>query len=95
MKLTADQIRHVAELARLDLSPSDVEGYVRELGAILDYMDKLGQLPTEGVTPTSSVGVDELPVREDIPRPCLRPEEVLANAPEVRASHFRVPRVVE
>jgi aspartyl-tRNA(Asn)/glutamyl-tRNA(Gln) amidotransferase subunit C len=95
MKLTTEQIRHVAELARLDLSEADVEGYVRELGAILDYIEKLAQLPTDGVVPTSSVGVDELPVREDSPGACLSPEEVLANAPEVRAGHFRVPRVVE
>ncbi len=95
MKLTRDDIRHVAELARVDVSEADVEAYIGELGRILEYMDQLGRLDTAGVPPTASVGVDRLPLREDEPRAGLAPGEALANAPDVREGHFRVPRVVE
>jgi len=95
MKLTPEDIRHVAELARLDLSDADVAAYVGELGRILESMEKLSELDTREVPPTASVGVTALPLRADQPRPGLTAAEVLGNAPEVRAGHFRVPRVVE
>ena len=95
MKLTPQDIRHVAELARLEVSGADVELYLRELGSILDYVAKLGELPTDGVPPTAGVGVEHLPLRPDEVREQLPREEALRNAPDVRNDHFRVPRVVE
>ena len=95
MKLTPEDIRHVAELARLDVSEADVAAFVVELGRILDYMDKLSELDTREVPPTASVGVDALPLRADEPRPGFEPAEALRNAPELREGHFRVPRVME
>ena len=95
MKLTPGDIRHVAELARMDVSEADVNGYVDELGRILGYMDKLAELDTTDVPPTASVGVEELPRRADEIRPGLTVDQALANAPELREGHFRVPRVVE
>ena len=95
MKLTPEDIRHVAELARMEVSEADVQAYLGELGRILEYMDKLRELDTAEVPPTASVGVEALPLRRDEPRPGLSAAQVLANAPEVREGHFRVPRVVE
>ncbi len=95
MKLTAEDIRHVAKLARLQLDEADVARYVEELGRILGYMEKLSELDTADVLPTSSVGRQVLPLRADEVHGCLSPEQALANAPDRRAGHFRVPRVVE
>ena len=95
MKLTAEDIRHVARLARLELSSDDESRYLDELGRILGYMEKLEELPTEDVPPTASVGVTSLPRRDDEPRPGLTHELALREAPEERDGHFRVPRVVE
>ena len=95
MKLTADDIRHVAKLARLELDEGDEERYLRELGAILGYMDKLGELDTRDLPPTASVGVSRLPRRPDEVRPGWTAEQFLSNAPEKRGGHVRVPRVVE
>jgi aspartyl-tRNA(Asn)/glutamyl-tRNA(Gln) amidotransferase subunit C len=95
MKLTPKDIRHVAELARMEVSDADVSVYVDELGRILDYMDKLAELDTAEVPPTASVGVERLPLRADEIRPGLAVEDALRNAPELREGHFRVPRVVE
>jgi aspartyl-tRNA(Asn)/glutamyl-tRNA(Gln) amidotransferase subunit C len=95
MKLTPRDIRHVAELARMEVSDADVSVYVDELGRILDYMDKLSELDTADVPPTASVGVERLPLREDQIRPGLAAEAALRNAPDLREGHFRVPRVVE
>ena len=95
MKLTADDIRHVARLARIELDGPDTVKYLEELGRILGYVDKLSQLDTQGVPPTTAVGASELPRREDKPRACLATETLLAGAPARREGHFRVPRVVE
>ncbi|MBI5835876.1 MAG: Asp-tRNA(Asn)/Glu-tRNA(Gln) amidotransferase subunit GatC [Candidatus Eisenbacteria bacterium] len=95
MKLTSKDIRHVAELARMEVSDADVETYISELGRILGYMEKLAELPTADVPPTASVGVDALPLRPDEERAGFAPGQVLENAPEVCEGHFRVPRVVE
>lgn len=95
MKLTADDIRHVARLARIELDGADTEKYLEELGKILGYVDQLGQLETEGVPPTTAVGASELPRRGDEPRPCLSAETLLASAPARQGGHFRVPSVVD
>ena len=95
MKLTAQDIRHVALLARLELSEADSATCLEELGKILGFMEKLEELPTEGVPPTSAVGPASLPRRSDEPRPGIPREELLQGAPESREGHFRVPRVVE
>lgn len=95
MKLSGDQVRHVAALARLDLSEAEIETLSVELSAILDYIDKLGELDTGAVEPTTSVVAMKAAMREDVvTNPCA-PERTLANAPESRKGHFVVPRIIE
>ncbi len=95
MKLTPEDIRHVALLARLELAPEDESRYLEELGRILGYMDKLGELDTRDVSPTASVGQTELPRRPDVIAPCLPEGRALRNAPAKKDGYFVVPRVVE
>jgi aspartyl-tRNA(Asn)/glutamyl-tRNA(Gln) amidotransferase subunit C len=86
-----EQILHVARLARLDLSEDEVERLGGQLNDILAAVAKVSELDLEDVEPTSHP-LDLVNVwAEDEPRPCLTPEEALANAPERDGDFFKVP----
>ena len=89
------EVEHVARLARLELSPEERERMREQLDRILGYIDKLRQLDTTGVEPTSHAVPMVNVFREDEQRPCLSAEEMLANAPDRSGQFFRVPRIIE
>ena len=94
-RIEAREVEQVARLARLELSAEE-QGRMREqLDRILGYIDKLRRLDTEGVPPTSHAVPMVNVMREDEPRPCLPPQEMLANAPDRSGDFFRVPRIIE
>ena len=95
MKITQEEVAHVAMLARLELSAKEKEEIAGQLNDILEYVDKLNRLDTTDVPPTMHVLPLVNVIREDEPRPCLPREEVLANAPEVEDGMFRIPPVIE
>ena len=90
MKLTLEQVRHVAELARLGLSDDELEALASELSSILEYIDQLEQLDTGAIAPTAQVGELVDVMRDDVVEPSLGTEKALANAPSREASYFRV-----
>ena len=94
-KITLKEVEHVARLVRLDLSEPEKERMRSQLDAILTYIDKLRQLDTGGVEPTSHAIPMVNVMREDEVRPGLGTEEMLANAPEREGDFFRVPRIIE
>ncbi len=94
-KLTLEQVRHVATLARLSLSPDEEQLYQTQLSAILEAVDSLAQLSTDGVEPTSHATLASSLLRPDELRPSLPPERSLANAPAKVDSAFVVPKVLE
>jgi aspartyl-tRNA(Asn)/glutamyl-tRNA(Gln) amidotransferase subunit C len=95
MSLSTEQVRWVAQLARLQLSDADLEIMTRQLGAIVDYVNQLQQVNTDGVEPLAHA----LPVhnvfRDDEPRPSLPVDAALANAPDRRGDFYGVPAVLE
>jgi aspartyl-tRNA(Asn)/glutamyl-tRNA(Gln) amidotransferase subunit C len=95
MAISAEQVRYVAELARLELAPGEEELFTGQLNAILGYMEQLAELDTEGVEPTAHVLDLANVMRDDEPRPCLPTEEALANAPAQEKGHFAVPKIIE
>ena len=95
MKITAKEVRHVADLARLELSPEEVELFTGDMNRILDYMDQLDELDTSGVEPTSHVLSLKNVFREDVVGESLTVDEVLANAPRREKGHFVVPKIIE
>lgn len=95
MKITCEEVVHVARLAMLEISGEEVALYTEQLNAILEYADKLKSLETEGVEPTAHVLPLRNVFREDEIRPGLPREEALANAPAEEEGLFRVPRVME
>ena len=94
-KISLKDVEHVARLARLELSEADKERMRRELDSILSYIDKLRALDTEGVEPTAHAIPMTNVMRDDMPRPSLPQDVMLANAPERSGEFFRVPRIIE
>jgi aspartyl-tRNA(Asn)/glutamyl-tRNA(Gln) amidotransferase subunit C len=95
MRLTPEEVDHIALLSRLELSPAERERAGSELTQILSYFEKLGELDTENVEPTAHAIPISNVLRPDTARPGLTPEAALQNAPEAAANMFQVPRVVE
>jgi len=95
MKLTLEEVEHIAELARLQLSEAEKSRYREQLSDILDYAARLQALDTSGISPTSSVLPERSVLRPDEPRPGLSLEELLRNAPAADKNQFRVPPVLD
>lgn len=95
MRITRAEVEHVAWLARLGLAEDEKEEFTRQLNKILEHMDKLRELDTEGVAPTFHV----LPLQnvfrpDEVGQPLPR-DQVLGNAPDRAGGCFKVPRVIE
>lgn len=88
-------VEHIAHLARLGLTGEEAAKFGPQLAGILLYVEKLNELDTAGVEPTSHVlGIDNV-MRDDLLRPCLGTEEALRNAPEKSEGFYRVPKIIE
>ena len=93
MEIGRDEVRHVARLARLELSDEELERLGAQLAAILEAVGTVAELDLSGVEPTSHP-LDVVNVwDEDEPRPCLALEDALANAPDPEDGYFGVPPV--
>jgi aspartyl-tRNA(Asn)/glutamyl-tRNA(Gln) amidotransferase subunit C len=95
MSIDVEVVRKMAALARLRLDPAEEPRMVKELAAILTYVEQLQSLDLSGIEPTSQVSAGAAPaLRPDEERPCRVREEALEQAPDREGDYFRVPRVV-
>ena len=94
MKITKDEVLYVADLARLDLDEASIDKFAGQIGTILDYVDKLNEVDTEGIRPTSHAISLTNAFREDEQKEHLERDKVLANAPDKEDGSFIVPKVV-
>ena len=94
-KIDAQQVRKVAKLARLELSEAEIEEFTGQLGAILEYVEKMNELDTTGVEPLAHCLPIASVFRADDVRESLGTEKTLANAPERDGSFFKVPKILE
>jgi aspartyl-tRNA(Asn)/glutamyl-tRNA(Gln) amidotransferase subunit C len=94
-RIDRDTVRHVALLARLELSEEELDRFAHELADILDYVAKLDELDTTDVPPTSHSLPLANVMREDVAHPSLSRDEALANAPEAEDGYFKVPQVIQ
>ena len=95
MRLTLDEVRHVAELAKLSLTEAEIAQYAEQLSAILAYAERLQAVDTSNVPPTPYVLPLENVMRDDDPAPGLTNAQALANAPDSADGFFRVRAVFE
>jgi len=95
MKISKQEVEHVAKLARLELAEGEKDKLIDQLSNILTYVETLNGLDTKGVDPTSHVLDIKNVMRDDVSRPSLPQEQALANAPEKAAGHYKVPKIIE
>ena len=95
MSLSREDVKRIADLARLELTHDELDLFTRQLGDILTYVEQIGALDTSGVVPTSQV-LNRPVDRDDVPAPTLTRPELLGNAPDAapEAGLFKVPRVI-
>lgn len=94
MRISAQEVRETAALARLALSDEEVARMAREFDAILTYMEKLAELDVSDVPPMTHAVAAVMPLREDVAGPSLPPGDALAGAPRRRDDYFEVPRII-
>jgi aspartyl-tRNA(Asn)/glutamyl-tRNA(Gln) amidotransferase subunit C len=94
VSLSRADVEHVAHLARLGLTDDELTRLEGELNHILDQFAVLARLDTDAISPTAQVIELENILRDDTPRPSLRLEEALANAPEHDGAHLVVPAIL-
>lgn len=95
MSITKKDVLHVADLARLELTADEQALYTAQLQRILTYVEKLSELDTKGVEPTTYTVPQNDTLRDDAVRPSLSREDALANAPDVERGCFKVPAIIE
>jgi aspartyl-tRNA(Asn)/glutamyl-tRNA(Gln) amidotransferase subunit C len=98
LPLTEKDVRYVADLANLNLTDREIDRLVHDLGGILEQMDRLAEIDTEGVEPMAQVlfeADDTATLRPDVERAPLGNELAVANAPVTSGGYFKVPKVIE
>lgn len=94
-RISKDQVKHVANLARLAITDEDAEKFQKQLENMITYAEQLNELNTDDVKPTSHVLDMKNVLREDKPGKGLPVEEVLKNAPDHKDGQIRVPAILE
>ncbi|MRG87412.1 Asp-tRNA(Asn)/Glu-tRNA(Gln) amidotransferase subunit GatC [Salinibacillus xinjiangensis] len=94
-EISKDQVKHVANLARLAVTEEEAEKLTEELGSIIKFAEQLNELDTENVKPTTHVLDLKNVLRKDEPKEWLTQEEALKNAPDKKDGQFRVPSILE
>ncbi len=95
MALSREDVRHVAQLARLEFSDEEEKRMAEEMSQILDYVDKLDELDTSGVPPMSHVLDVTNVFRDDEVESRIDREQALEPAPETDGAYFQVPQVID
>lgn len=95
MSVSIEEVRHIADLARLRFSDDEERELADQMSRILDHMDKLEELDTEDVEPMSHVLEISNVFREDQSEQRISREEALENAPHADREYFRVPKVID
>ncbi len=95
MSIQADTVKHVAQLARLEIDETELSTLTGQLSNILDLMAQLNRLPTDEVKPMTHAVDIKIPLRPDRVVNENRRDALLAGAPDTEQGHFRVPKIIE
>ncbi len=94
-RITIEEVKHVANLARLAITEEEAAKFQKQLDAIISFAEELNEIDTEGIEPTSHVLDMKNVLREDKATKGLPVEEVLRNAPEHQEGQIKVPSIIE
>jgi aspartyl-tRNA(Asn)/glutamyl-tRNA(Gln) amidotransferase subunit C len=95
MKISRAEVEHVARLARLALPEEELTTLTGQMNRILDYVDTLNTLDTDGIVPTAHAVPMENAFRDDVVRASIGLDKALQNAPEADNGCFQVPKIIE
>ncbi len=95
MKITSEDVKHIASLSRLSLSDNEIETFSGQLSSIIEYVEQMNSLDTGNIEPTSHVIPLNNVMRDDIPAASLPVEDALKNAPDSTEKFYRVPKIIE
>lgn len=95
MKITKDQVKYVANLARLNVSDAEADELCTQMADIIAFADELNKVNTEGIEPTNHAIKVENVLREDVVKESYDRDEIIKNAPMKQAGCYAVPRIVE
>jgi aspartyl-tRNA(Asn)/glutamyl-tRNA(Gln) amidotransferase subunit C len=93
-RVSLKDVEHIALLAHINLSKEEKKIFTEQLNQILDYFGKIDEVDTEGVKPTFNVVEQTNVFREDTPKPSLKSESALSNAPEKEKGYFKTKKIV-
>ncbi|MTI22956.1 Asp-tRNA(Asn)/Glu-tRNA(Gln) amidotransferase subunit GatC [Fulvivirga sp. RKSG066] len=94
MKIDKELLNKTAHLARLEFDENSAEQMMKDMTEIIDWVEKLNEVDTDGVEPLTTMSQEINALREDEPKPHLSHERALENAPKKDADYFRVPKVL-
>ncbi|KGX90218.1 glutamyl-tRNA amidotransferase subunit C [Pontibacillus halophilus JSM 076056 = DSM 19796] len=94
-RISEEQVKHVAQLARLHVTEEEAQMFTKQLDDIISFAEQLNELDTEGVKPTTHVLDLKNVMRKDEPKKWITQEEALKNAPEQKDGQFKVPSILE
>ncbi|MFG6121428.1 Asp-tRNA(Asn)/Glu-tRNA(Gln) amidotransferase subunit GatC [Thalassobacillus sp. B23F22_16] len=94
-RISKEEVKHVANLARLAISEKEADMFTKQLDDIITYAEQLNELDTTDVEPTTHVLDLKNVMRKDEPRKWLEKEDVLNNAPDHKDGQFKVPSILE
>lgn len=95
MKITAQDVLHVAKLSRLKIADQDIEKFTNQFNDIFNYAEIINQLDTNDVAPTAHAIEQHNVLRADVVKPSFTNEQALANAPEQEEGCYLVPKVID
>ena len=95
MKIDRKEVEHVAQLARLRFDEAQLEMFMHQMNNILEYFDKLQDLDTSNIEPTSHAVVMNNVFRNDVAEKLFDKDVMLGNAPEKKKGCFKVPKIIE
>lgn len=95
MTITSENVRHVARLARITLTDEQIAVFCRQLNDIVEYIEKLNEIDTSNIEPTSHVAPLNNIFREDLIIPSQQRQEMLKNAPDSNGRFYIVPKIIE
>lgn len=93
MSLSIEEVRKIAQLARIKLSPAEEKRHAETISTVLDFVAQLNEVNTDGVEPTAQVTGLEDVSREDVSRDCAHKKELLAQMPMLEHKLLKVPAV--
>jgi aspartyl-tRNA(Asn)/glutamyl-tRNA(Gln) amidotransferase subunit C len=95
MKLSREEVLHIARLARVGLTETEIDRFCEQLSHLLEHFEVLQKVDTEGVPPTAQSIALQSVMRADAVAPSLPADDILANAPRREGGYFRVRAVLE